>query len=128
MAAVRHLEFSPERAPSRPRHLHVVPRPPLRTPASVYRRRRLVVGVVVAGLLVVALRASAPGAPGSQAPAAAGTPPARVAVHVVKPGDTYWSIAASLDRPGPLLEAVDALVAANGGEVLQPGDRLVVPG
>ena len=123
MAAVRHLEFAPERAPARVRHLHLVPRAPEPTPASVYRRRRLVVGVVVAGLLVVALRASAP-----PAPAAAAGPRPAAAVHVVRPGDSYWSIASSLDHPGPLVEAVDALVAANGAEALQPGDRIVLPG
>jgi LysM repeat protein len=79
-----------------------------------------VVGVVVGGLLVIALKASAPAAP---------APPSRAtAVHVVQPGETYWSIATSLDGPGPLVARVDELVAANGGEVLQPGDRLQLPG
>jgi hypothetical protein len=81
-----------------------------------------VVGVVVGGLMVAALKVSAP--PDAAAPAVrAGTP----AVHVVEPGDTYWSIATSLDIPGPVMETVDELVAANGGDLLHPGDRLVLP-
>ena len=47
-------------------------------------------------------------------------------VHVVQPGDTYWSIAQSLGGPGDVRPTVDALVAANGGRPLLAGDRLVV--
>jgi LysM repeat protein len=82
----------------------------------------MVVGVVVGGLLVVALKASAP-------PDAATTSVRTGApvVHVVEPGDTYWSIATSLGTAEPVTETVDELVAANGGGLLQPGDRLVLP-
>ena len=125
MAAVRQLEFAPDLAgaPARPRHLHLVPRQPRRPSAATYRRRRMVVGVVVGGLLVVALKASAP-------PDAATTSVRTGApvVHVVEPGDTYWSIATSLDADHDVREVVDALVAANGGRALQAGDRLTVPG
>ena len=124
MAAVRHLEHSPGAvgSPAPPRHLQLVTRAPRRPSAADYRRRRVVVGVVVGGLLVVALKASSP------APPPAPPVPATSTVHVVQPGETYWSIASSLDAPGPLVARVDELVAANGGEVLQPGDRLPVPG
>lgn len=47
-------------------------------------------------------------------------------VHVVQPGETYWSIASELDR-GDVRGTVDALVAANGGRSLQAGDRLTLP-
>ena len=50
------------------------------------------------------------------------------AVHVVEPGDTYWSIAGALDTDGDITGTVDALSAANGGRALQVGDRLVLPG
>lgn len=124
MAAVRHLEHSPGAAghPAPHRHLQLVTRAPRRPSAATYRRRRVVVGVVVGGLLVVALKASAP------APTTLPAVPATSAVHVVQPGETYWSIASSLDAPGPLVARVDELVAANGGEVLHPGDRLLLPG
>ena len=50
------------------------------------------------------------------------------AVHVVEPGDTYWSIAGALDTDGDITGTVDALSAANGGRALQVGDRLLLPG
>lgn len=124
MAAVRQLEFAPDLAgaPARPRHLHLVPRPPRGPSAATYRRRRIVAGVIVGGLMVAALKVSAQ--PDLVPPAArTGT----AAVHVVAPGDTYWSIASTLRSPDPLVEVVDELVAVNGDEVLQPGDRLLLP-
>ena len=123
MAAVRHLEHTPGAAgtPTPSRHLRLVPAAPRRPSAACYRRRRVVVGVVVGGLLVIALKASAPAAPAPPARATAST------VHVVQPGETYWSIASSLDGAGPLEARVDELVTANDGEVLQPGDRLLLP-
>jgi hypothetical protein len=48
-------------------------------------------------------------------------------VHVVQPGETYWSIAQGLDPPGDLRPTVDALTAANGHRALRSGDRIVVP-
>jgi LysM repeat protein len=53
--------------------------------------------------------------------------PAPPPVHVVRAGDTYWSIAVSLGRPGDVRAVVDELVAANGHRALQPGDRLTLP-
>lgn len=52
--------------------------------------------------------------------------PAGASVHVVQPGETYWSIAAGAGPPGDLRPRVDALMAANGGRLLRAGDRLVV--
>jgi hypothetical protein len=48
-------------------------------------------------------------------------------VQLVRPGQTYWSIAESLGGSGDIRERVDALQAANEGRVLRAGDRLVVP-
>ncbi len=48
-------------------------------------------------------------------------------VHVVQPGDTYWSIARGLRGPGDVRPTVDALMAANGERPLVAGDRLLVP-
>jgi hypothetical protein len=46
---------------------------------------------------------------------------------VVQAGETYWSIAASLDHGGDLRVQVDRLIDANGGRPLFPGDRIELP-
>ena len=91
------------------------------TTAGVYRRRRLAVlglALVLVALVSMALQQLVAG------PTAADPRPvARVSV-VVAPGDTVWSIATSVapdDDPRPV---VDAIVAANGGSALVPGQRL----
>lgn len=50
-------------------------------------------------------------------------------VHVVQPGETYWSIAVALggERNGDLRPVVEALAAANGDGPLLAGDRVVLP-
>ncbi len=103
-----------------------------RRPASpaVYRRRRLVVAVVL-GLLVSALSllggelvGRVTGTPGIPVVGASVEP----TVHVVQPGDTLWSIARTVAPAGvDVRTTVDRLVAANGGSVLQVGQRLVLP-
>ncbi len=50
-----------------------------------------------------------------------------VQVHRVRSGETYWSIATSLDLDGDPRASVDALVTANRGRPLHPGDRLSLP-
>ena len=54
----------------------------------------------------------------------------RAALHVVQPGETYWSIAVALggDDDGEVRSLVAALEAANGDRPLQAGDRLLLPG
>jgi hypothetical protein len=131
MAAARHLENLPDHhGPARrSRHLRLVepvtaPRRSARQ-AGVYRRRRLVAGVAVSIVLVVGARTLSPSSSGAPAiPVRAATPQ----VHVVQPGDSYWSIASSLDRPGDVRQVVDAISTANGGRALQVGDRVSVPG
>ena len=90
----------------------------------MYRRRRLVVAALAVGLVLGLLSL------GRQADASR-TPEARSAdsvTYVVQPGDTLWGIAQDL-KPGtdprPLVEALDDIA---GGALLQPGQRLVVPG
>jgi hypothetical protein len=99
---------------------------PHRPSPSTFRRRRLAalgaLALVLATLLAVASLAGAAvrGAPGFDA-----EPVARVSV-VVAPGDTVWSIAASMapgEDPRPI---VDAIVGANGGAGLVAGQRLDV--
>jgi hypothetical protein len=41
-------------------------------------------------------------------------------------GDTYFSVASRFHRAGDLRATVDAVVAANGGRELRPGDRIVI--
>ena len=132
MAAVRHLEVRPHDRPAHPRrHLRVVGppgQPRRRHPAATYRRRRLVVGLVVGLAAVAAVRVltsgEADGAVGGGDVAVEDT----VRLHVVQPGDTYWSIASSLGTDSDIRGTVDELSAANGGRSLQVGDRLSLPG
>ena len=106
------------------------------------RRAVLAGAVVVVAMLVgwpaadLAIRLTGAGAPaavdlnaGTRVPAVAASltdsPPQ---AHLVRPGDTYWSIAEALGEPGDIRSAVDQLMVANGGRPLQVGDRLVLPG
>ena len=49
------------------------------------------------------------------------------AVHVVRPGDTFWSIAEQLEPGRDPRPVVDALVRAHGGTVLRAGERITLP-
>ena len=108
------------------------PRPELRLvgagtrrPApSVYRRRRLA-ALVFAGLLLAASLAIASVV--LSRPATAGSLPEGRRTVVVEPGDTYWSIAATIHERGDLRVTVDALIDANGARPLFAGDRLEIP-
>lgn len=92
------------------------------------------VGAVVALLALLAVGGPLAGlvagtatGPETSRPAPAPAPgPAGGSVHVVQPGETYWSIAEGAGSPGDLRPRVDALMAANGGRLLRAGDRLVV--
>jgi len=136
MAAITWSHPEPRIRPVRPARpvrpdLRLV-RPPAapRVHPSVYRRRRLVVAVLLATLVVGAALlagALAPGAPASGRPAAPPAAGAQVAaVHVVQPGDTVWAIARSLQPEGDVRPLVDELVAAHGG-VLRIGQRIPLP-
>ena len=98
-------------------------------PASIYRRRRLVAGLLVVGVtaaLVLALQALLP-ALGAGPLTGSERPAAGVPVHVVQPGDTFWDIARALrpnEDPRPL---VARLVAAHGSPVLVVGERIPLP-
>jgi hypothetical protein len=111
-----------------------------RRPAAVYRRRRLVAAVLGAGLLLAVLggaravedrlTAPSPGVPASAPTAAAsavGAPFATAAgdhTYVVQPGDTWWSIARSLQPEGDIRGLVDELAAAHGGSALVVGQQV----
>ena len=94
---------------------------PWATPA-VYRRRRLAVlglALVLVALASVAVQLLV----GGRAADTPARPVARVSV-VVSPGDTVWSIATDLAPTADPRPVVDAIVAANGGSSLVPGQRL----
>ncbi len=93
------------------------------------RRRRVVLGMVAAGLLV-ALALPWSGTGGSLAtpgPALAGETVAPHATYVVRPGDTLWSIATRLDPSGDPRVVVARLEAQIGGDSVVPGEQLVLP-
>ncbi len=131
--------------PKRPTYLRLVAddearraelavRPPAgrsRPSPAVYRRRRAVVlGMLVAagiGLWLIAQAIFAPGQaqPPAVTPIAAQTVSARVVT--VHPGDTLWSIAASVRHSGDIRLLVDALSAEVHGRPLQVGEQLTIP-
>jgi len=91
---------------------------------TVIRRRRFVVVLALALLLAVALAVASLVL---TRPAEAGALPQGRRTHLVQPGETYWSIAAATSHGGDVRIAVDALVDANGGRALFPGDRIELP-
>jgi hypothetical protein len=107
---------------------------PLPDRATRVRRRRLVAlvaAVALVALLVVGVQALAGLASGGgsaptsvEPPAAEGSGPVAGASYVVQPGDTLWSIAATIAPDDDPREVVDALRSANGGADLQVGQRL----
>ena len=118
------------------------------TVEQVYLRRRLAAVVVISIFLygLYALLAGAAGLADAAASSAAPLDPTTATfaqasngdvialsgralpTHVVMPGDTLWSIAATLDSGGDLRPIVDQLVSLNDGvTVLQPGQRLLLP-
>lgn len=105
--------------------IHAAPAPlTFRLPAATYRRRRFVVGLLLAAVVLAAVV----GVSWRTRPAADALdlrPIAREQV-VVQPGDTVWSIAEELAAGGDVRPVVDAIVAANGGAELAVGQRLTI--
>lgn len=95
-----------------------------RPDVHVLRRRRLVATLALLVVLAVGLAVA------SQLlirPVSAGSLPEGRRTHVVQPGETYWSIADATTEHGDLRVAVDALIDANGGRALFPGDHIELP-
>jgi LysM repeat protein len=106
------------------------PLPSSRPSAATYRRRRVVVGTVLAALVAVGavathdVLAGSGGVPAS----AAVSLPAQAGVRVVaQPGDTLWSIASAHRGDVSITRYVDALVDLNGGATIQLGQEVVLP-
>ena len=93
------------------------------SPATYWRRRAVAVAVGVAALVMAAKAGAALG----DSPLA--VPERRPATpnHVVRPGDSLWSIAARVDPGGDPRPAVDELSAARGGRPLVPGEVVTLP-
>ncbi len=95
---------------------------------ATYLRRRVVLGLVVASLLLgsFALIGSATSAQARRD--GVGAPPAQErATHVVEPGDTLWSIAGDLAPGSDRRATVAALSEVAGGAALVPGQRIYLP-
>jgi nucleoid-associated protein YgaU len=93
--------------------------------AATYARRRLVAGILLAVLVVVA----AIGVSWLAAPAT-GTFEARPVAEVqvlVQPGDTVWSIATEMAGGGDVRPVVDAIIDLRGNAPLQPGETILLP-
>ncbi|MDQ4096734.1 MAG: LysM peptidoglycan-binding domain-containing protein [Actinomycetota bacterium] len=105
--------------------------PPVRLPASTYRRRR----VVAAGLAVVLVLClwAAVGTLGGGPLAAPERPNSSASAlrpgdtYVVQPGDTFWSIVQRLRPQADPRPLVDRLVAFRGGTTLYVGERITLP-
>lgn len=104
---------------------------------SVYRRRRLLAAglllLAIAAVLVTAqsFMAGTGGGPLTATGAAASSSwamtPAGTEVWVVRPGDTLWSIARSVDPQGDVRPLVDRLAAEVGRDTLYPGETVAIP-
>jgi hypothetical protein len=115
-------DWQPNRpAPRAPLRLVTAPPSRRRPSAGVYRRRRAIVAAVLLAVVVLVAQAVLHVAGAS---ASAGAAPAAPVVLVAQPGDSYWTLANQVHEGGDLRSTVDALVAANGGHDLQPGDRI----
>lgn len=102
---------------------------PGRLGTEVYVRRRIAVGaalVLVGALLWTVATWATNSSVGVDRVGADRSGPAQM--HVVQPGETLWTIAATIDTDGDLRDTVDMLAERNGGSALQVGQRLVVGG
>ena len=107
-------------------------RPTASPTASTYRRRRAVVGGVLATFVAVGTLAAhdvLAGSGGVPASAAEGLP-ALVdgpSTLTAQPGDTLWAIAERYRGDVSLTRYVDKLVDLNGGPSLQAGQQVLLP-
>ena len=103
-----------------------------RLPEGVYRRRRVVVAMIVVAALTLGL---ALGRPDRVPPGEANPWPATgdvslsaelPGVYVVQPGDTLWDIALAIAPGDDPRALVHDLAEAAGGAALEPGQHIVI--
>ncbi len=103
---------------------------PRRVDERVYRRRRMVVGVLLAGVVAagaVAIPEVLAG-PGGVPASATGDQPTLSRVTVVaRQGDTLWEIAGRHHGSIDFDRYLDALVDLNGGPAIQAGQTVILP-
>ena len=92
---------------------------------QVYRRRRLVLGGIVAALLGAIVGIGIVGkAEADMATVANMSAPKSI---IAQPGDTLWAIARRIVPEGNIVELVDELVRING-QTIQAGQVVRLPG
>ena len=106
-----------------PRYVAVAPRPT----EATYRRRRLVVLAFVTALAVSVGVSVYDGLAYRGGDPASTSAAGQSHTYVVQPGDTMWAIAERLHGGGDVVGYVDALIALNGGSVIQAGQELRLP-
>ena len=109
---------------------HVAPRRADLPAEAVYRRRRLILGGLLVGLLAASgaaahdVLAGSGGVPAS----AAGAAPARARPSIVAhPGQTLWAISDQFHGDIDFDRYLDTLVNLNGGPSIQAGQRITLP-
>lgn len=98
--------------------------------AVTYRRRRAVVGGVLAVVVacgMVLTHDVLAGSGGVPASAAASQPAHVRSTVTAQPGDTLWSIARAHHGDVSMQRFVDKLVDLNGGASIQAGQQVVLP-
>jgi len=114
--------------PARMTRVCAVPAP--RVSDATYRRRRAIVGTVLAVIVAVsAVLAHDVLAGSSGAPAAAAvSQPALTRITITaRSGDTLWSIGKLHHGAVPITRYVDKLVEINGGASIQAGQAVILP-
>lgn len=89
----------------------------------MFLQRRCLVAVVAIVLVLMAVQAVS----GRGTPAADSGAHSVPASYDVAVGESLWSIAGTLDLDADRRAVVAALADANGGTVVRPGQRLIIP-
>lgn len=135
MAAIAYPELDRRSGAVRPHLVLVPPHRPARRRAPSRRvalRRRRLIALAAMVVLVLFLQLAVHTASawlGSGSLAAPEPRPAAAAgsVYVVQPGDTLWTLARRAQPTGDLRPLVGRLAAAQDGQPLQAGQRIVLP-
>lgn len=97
---------------------------------ATYRRRRAIVGTILAVLVAVGsvLAHDVLAGSGGEPASAAASQPALTRISVTaQPGDTLWSIAEARHGTVSITRYVDKLVDLNGGASIVAGQAVVLP-